>query len=800
MPIPVWLPFALQGGSMVASGVGNYLEGKNQESYSKKVMRMQQEAAAKRQKAEGAAGAANIWFGLAGRQQMQPIYQKMPDIDPYESSGTASLFKGLGTGLGYASTAVSAYSSMSNLLSEQAREAGARAAAAKGVDALATAQPAVLHGPSALALGQGVDKTAGGFIKFADAVPGAGSVLKPDAVPGFINNVTNHHSDVLGKLISSTKDIDVPEYKGILGLGKTQQDAYLEGYKTSLGSSIDIERNKLTAANARRIQREAAAKQNRIQNVYKERELAIRERLADIQANKNKLTKGEMQLKVTSVKQAQRATFTEYFDGLEIKDSIRESKELLNLVSNTPGISIVTDSQGVMRYKVAKDARLGGGQAYAFVNRYMRWVSNEAIHEGDITRLKEMSMNWKTGLELNWDNFLGPGGLIGVGKEQMTLDTLLSPQNLNNPRIFDNATIENMLNTALGQENHLKNSFKQEIANRVAGAADTWSGSFGAIGFNDSDEFVNFFKSNLEKTYGLQDIRTAAAAGDGTATQRVMGALQIGTPVTEGSVPSQAIDAPDFISTDPGINRQAREYNARVISARKDLKKRYKRGKLTASSKAQFQQTFPGFPTDANNSFYDVNDLSESPKFPKTGRRGVGYQLYQTPPTEEETALSFLLHNNAADTEAAWMENADIANSFSQYQARDKTKGILANLGVQNALRASNYAWGNDQTAPTLRDPNTISDFYAPSTRVQSAQEGQAAMLSGFFGLGGLYTDTRNITRAGYPSLAEKYTLNRPHLGSATLDAAKQFHRGGQPIHRYSRPITPSAATPFRGR
>ena len=779
MPIPVWLPFALQGGSMVASGVGNYLEGKNQESYSKKVMRMQQEAAAKRQKAEGAAGAANIWFGLAGRQQMQPIYQKMPDIDPYESSGTASLFKGLGTGLGYASTAVSAYSSMSNLLSEQAREAGARAAAAKGVDALATAQPAVLHGPSALALGQGVDKTAGGFIKFADAVPGAGSVLKPDAVPGFINNVTNHHSDVLGKLISSTKDIDVPEYKGILGLGKTQQDAYLEGYKTSLGSSIDIERNKLTAANARRIQREAAAKQNRIQNVYKERELAIRERLADIQANKNKLTKGEMQLKVTSVKQAQRATFTEYFDGLEIKDSIRESKELLNLVSNTPGISIVTDSQGVMRYKVAKDARLGGGQAYAFVNRYMRWVSNEAIHEGDITRLKEMSMNWKTGLELNWDNFLGPGGLIGVGKEQMTLDTLLSPQNLNNPRIFDNATIENMLNTALGQENHLKNSFKQEIANRVAGAADTWSGSFGAIGFNDSDEFVNFFKSNLEKTYGLQDIRTAAAAGDGTATQRVMGALQIGTPVTEGSVPSQAIDAPDFISTDPGINRQAREYNARVISARKDLKKRYKRGKLTASSKAQFQQTFPGFPTDANNSFYDVNDLSESPKFPKTGRRGVGYQLYQTPPTEEETALSFLLHNNAADTEAAWMENADIANSFSQYQARDKTKGILANLGVQNALRASNYAWGNDQTAPTLRDPNTISDFYAPSTRVQSAQEGQAAMLSGFFGLGGLYTDTRNITRAGYPSLAEKYTLNRPNLGNPTLAAERQFQTYG---------------------
>ena len=55
-------------------------------------------------------------------------------------------------------------------------------------------------------------------------------------------------------------------------------------------------------------------------------------------------------------------------------------------------------------------------------------------------------------------------------------------------------------------------------------------------------------------------------------------------------------------------------------------------------------------------------------------------------------------------------------------------------------------------------------------------------MLSGFFGLGGLYTDTRNITRAGYPSLAEKYTLNRPNLGNPTLAAERQFQRTGQPM------------------
>ena len=126
---------------MVASGIGNYLEGQNQESYSKRVMRMQQEASARRQKAEGAAGAANLWFGLAGRQHIQPVYQKEPDIDPYESSGVGSLFKGLGTGLSYASTALSAYDSMSKVLAEQARIAGSREGASRYIDAVSKSSP-----------------------------------------------------------------------------------------------------------------------------------------------------------------------------------------------------------------------------------------------------------------------------------------------------------------------------------------------------------------------------------------------------------------------------------------------------------------------------------------------------------------------------------------------------------------------------------------------------------------------------------------------------------------------------------
>jgi len=66
MAPPVWLPFALQAGSMVSSGIGNYLEGRNQEKYYNRVTKMQQEAQRRRRGAERKAGMANIFFGLGG--------------------------------------------------------------------------------------------------------------------------------------------------------------------------------------------------------------------------------------------------------------------------------------------------------------------------------------------------------------------------------------------------------------------------------------------------------------------------------------------------------------------------------------------------------------------------------------------------------------------------------------------------------------------------------------------------------------------------------------------------------------
>ena len=49
MAIPVWLPFALKAGSMVSSGIGSYLEGRNQRDYQKRVLKLQQEAQVKQQ-------------------------------------------------------------------------------------------------------------------------------------------------------------------------------------------------------------------------------------------------------------------------------------------------------------------------------------------------------------------------------------------------------------------------------------------------------------------------------------------------------------------------------------------------------------------------------------------------------------------------------------------------------------------------------------------------------------------------------------------------------------------------------
>jgi hypothetical protein len=806
MPIPVWLPFALKGGSMVASGIGNYLEGKNQESYSKRVMRMQQEASAKREESERKAGMANVFFGLGGRQQMQPIYQKMPDIDPYESSGKASLFKGLGTGLSYASTALGAYDSASKLLAEQARIAGAREGASRYIDAVANSEAAIGYGPAA-ALGEGLASAPGGYI---DLQQGVGSVLQaPSAVGQAIDNSAAHSTQVLSRLLDQNAEINVPDYKGILGLGDAQEKAYLEGYKTSLGATVEREQGKLLQANIRAMDRADQQASDALQARFAQQRIDLQRETLDLTRLRyektDKATKAAVYAQAGKVRNGISTTMQGALLDTPYSGQLIDSKGMLAALKEIKGVDLVM-VDGQQRFKISDTASIDGTRLYTFMQKYFRLGSPEAIHEADMTRFQSMGDGFVGDIKVLWHNIRqGKISLLGKSDEE-ALEMSVS-EVFKDRQYFTNNTIENMMNTVLVNQQHVQNEFLGEITNQVKFHASMFKfgpGDYNTLGFVDEAHFTNYYKDQMLGRFGLTDISKAlinappASNGTGNAVELLNSARRLGVDPDDNTV---------LNITRGSVTPLELEYNARIMKGKSELTKRLSRGKrsLTESQIAAFQQRFPGMPTSIDDPFWDVEDLSQpAVKALKKGRIGHGYQHY----TEEQTALDFLIHNNAADARASWMENADIVNSFSEYQDRDHQNALNSVDAYQNALMMSNYKWGNNLTSPMLthqqrspqsglRDPNTISDAFAPSTRVQSAQEGQAAMLSGFFGLGGLYTDTRNITRAGYPSLAEKYTLNRPHLGSATLDAAKQFHRGGQPIHRYSRPITPSA---FRGR
>ena len=57
--------------------------------------------------------------------------------------------------------------------------------------------------------------------------------------------------------------------------------------------------------------------------------------------------------------------------------------------------------------------------------------------------------------------------------------------------------------------------------------------------------------------------------------------------------------------------------------------------------------------------------------------------------------------------------------------------GLSAGIqAYQRSLADSNYKWGRGVSAPSLRDPNLISDYIAPGSRVQNAVEGQAGLAN----------------------------------------------------------------------
>ena len=770
MPIPVWLPYALKGGSLVASGIGNYLEGKNQESYSKRVMRMQQEASARRQKAEGAAGAANIWFGLAGRQQMKPLYQKEPDIDPYESSGKASLFKGLGTGLSYASTALSAYDSASKLLAEQARIAGAREGASRYINAVANSEAAIIpQKPIASGVVAMSAERFGGLRGAAEAA----EFTERQAGRKLIDNTLNHSTQVLGNLLDQNAEINVPDYKGILGLGDAQEKAYLEGYKTSLGATVEREQGKLLQANIRAMDRADQQASDALQAGFAQQRIDLQEATFNLQERKyneaagfaKKTTEANLYAEARGVRIGISTTMEGSLLETKYADKLVDSKGMLAALREIKGVDLVMDKDtGLQRFVITDKASIDGTRLYTFMQKYFRLGSPEAIHEADMTRFQSMGDGFVGDMKVLWHNIRqGKISLLGANDKE-ALEMSVSDV-FKDRQYFTNNTIENMMNTVFVNQQHVEKEFLSEITNQVKFHSSMFKfgpGEYNSLGFVDEAHFTNYYKDQMLGRFGLTDISKALinapteAVGSENAVKLVSSARRLGVGPDDSTV---------LNITRGAVTPLEREYNARVIAGKSELTNRLSRGKrsLTESQIAVFQQKFPGMPTSIDDPFWDVEDLAQpAVKALKKGRIGHGYQHY----TEEKVALDFLTMNKT--------EIADITNPFREYQERDHQNAFNSVDAFQNEIRMANYKWGNNLTSPMLthqqrspqsglRDPNTISDAFAPSTRAQNTQQG-AAGLAGFFGLGGLYTDTVGIRskpatdQPWYPGAGQNYS------------------------------------------
>ena len=235
MALPVWAPYALSLGSQLAGGFGSYLEGRNQRDYQNRVLKLQEEAQRKRAEAEAGAAGVNIWFGLAGRGQMQPVYEKPPEIPEYESSGWGTALRGLGTGMSYAGTALQGWNSFKQLSAAQAKQAGADAARAdflknaRDIPEIGSTVPGEVYQPyKPWQMGDPAPQP-GGFL--GEDLPSAPST---QTATGFYRSVLN----------TIDPDEGVKQAEGLYSglLADTQKDHFKAGYNTFL----DAQRSEVT--------------------------------------------------------------------------------------------------------------------------------------------------------------------------------------------------------------------------------------------------------------------------------------------------------------------------------------------------------------------------------------------------------------------------------------------------------------------------------------------------------------------------------------------------------------------------
>ena len=732
MAIPVWLPFALDAGSMVSSGIGNYLEGKNQESYSKRVMQMQKQASARRQKAEAAAGAANLWFGLAGRQQMQPLYQKMPDIDPYESSGVGSLFKGLGTGLSFASTALGVYDKGQRVLMQRAEEAGAKEALAASVRAVADARPAVTtvsDVPSAMFY-DNLTQYTGGEAGLIDQSLAVGT--KP------ISDAVSHHTQVLDNLTSAAADTsNIPEYSGIWK--RSEDEAFLRSRDATLAKLAMEERGKLAKA------REVEILRN-MQQSNSDRDYRYKVNLFEWQKNQANLTREynekadnrTLMAALTKARLSHDEVHRARYDGTPDVEKLSKFKEIIGLFQDVPGISITTDKTGKPLVTVDDTMELEGPRLHSLIRMFFRLSSDEAIMQGDMDVFNDISEGIGGQFLVKWNNFVGDG-ILNIGGKDVNLAQFENDIR----RYVTDGTLANMLNTITTMDYNTKIRLNSEIARNVAysasGLAKMHKG-FTNLGFVDEGHYTAYYIKELGELYGIVESPVLKTSGEGTILDKA------------GKAAGIVIEGPeDKVITPAGkLVLNPLEHHATVASSTKV---------------ALPQREIPGVDVEA-------------------------------------IATNFLLSSPDVDpVRDKFIDSAMEESNTYRNTENNLLFGLSAGIqAYQRSLADSNYKWGRSVSAPSLRDPNLITDYMAPGSRVQNAVEGQAG-LANFFGLGGLYTDTRNLDatasqpyhgfvandpRIGTQTLAEKYAQKRPWLGSATLNAARQFQRGGQPIRSIS--------------
>ena len=437
MAIPVWAPFALKFGSAVASGVGSYLEGRNQERYASKVHAMQQEAMRRREEAERSAGRASIFSGITGSQRVQPVYQKPPEIPAYEASTWGRNLRGLGTGLSYAATALDGWNAFKSLSAAQASKAGE--AAGKEYILEQTSKITPIGDPVTRQLPMDPDS----FAKLTKAgqrvaIEGAST-----------QTATEFYSSILDALDPSVGASQAEElYSGVLA--GTQKEGFESGFNSVLSKQRDEVARSATSAwlaeeqlHLKYIQQDWQERMYKLKAESLEKSRKAAEALAkgaDVEAARVKRTKllNELDELVTAEVQNKNSIIG------EMQLANNKSNDMLGAILGSNNLTwegvldpstgeYLKNADGTPVIKLTSGT-LSGVEINAIRSLFRRWVTNEQITTDDVRifmedtlhidqRLQKDSANAETYFKNLWNAAMGTdekGIPIGFTDDQAT--------------------------------------------------------------------------------------------------------------------------------------------------------------------------------------------------------------------------------------------------------------------------------------------------------------------------------------------------------------------------------------------